>query len=385
MYDSVNLPLSKKKIIKKTLDVWFSNLIGLLLMIVLFAGALIFIVSTSSEAEGIRGLSFSIIVFVTFIILASITFFIWLYQYYYYKLYYYNFTEDGAEIKKGVFSRATGHIRYEKLQNIYVDQDFLDRIFGLYDIHYETAGEFSGFYSHVDGLEQENANKLVAFLNEKARGSGSINASRASAKANTAKVAQKSAKTVKSSKSGTAESNSQYDNVVLTRDNVPMDSKIIYLQTLGSFIGLLFMVGFFAIFIVMFAIGKNSTTGNDLNISAGTIWITSGVILLILLIMSYVYNLVWFKNFYFKFDNEKGEITSKVLGMSTSYLYYDRIQNVNVNQGFFDRMFGMYTISVETAGELSGLGLVLTGFRQEQAELLKNYLLDKAKSYKRNF
>ncbi len=370
MYDSVNLSLSKKKIIKKTLETWFSGfMLFILVCTLMFSSTMLILSFISPELQNSRGLASSMVIFFTIVFLALITFFIWLYQYYYYKLYYYNFTEDGAEIRKGVFSRATGHIRYEKLQNIYVDQDFLDRIFGLYDVHYETAGETSGFYSHVDGLNQENSEKLIAFLNEKARGGSKMEKTATSVK--TAKASQKSAKKI------TKEPASQYDNVVLTRENCPMDKKLVWSQIIGGVIGGAFLIAFFAFFYWI-------TERNNLSYSWNIFWIVIGIFLVLNFIWSTIYTLIWFKNFYFKFDNEKGEITSRVIGMSTSYLYYDRIQNVNINQGFFERLFGLYTVSIETAGEASSLGLVLTGFRQEQAELLKNYFLEKAKSYKKN-
>lgn len=119
----------------------------------------------SKSASGLGNTKSFLAIFLTVIVLDLIATSI--YHYLYYKLYYYNFTDEGAEIRKGVVSRQTGHVQYDRIQNIYIDQDFLDRIFGLYDIHYETAGEKSAFYSHVDGLNKENAEKLVAFLSKR--------------------------------------------------------------------------------------------------------------------------------------------------------------------------------------------------------------------------
>lgn len=120
---------------------------------------------------------------------------------------------DGAEIKKGVISNATGHVRYGKIQNIFVDQDFLDRVFGLYDVHYETAGESSDFYSHVDGLEKENADKLVKFLNERVQNKGYQNPQ-------TTSIAVE-----KEVEGATINEN---DQRVLTRENMPIEKKIIF-------------------------------------------------------------------------------------------------------------------------------------------------------------
>lgn len=88
------------------------------------------------------------------------------YQYFYYKTYFYDFSSEGAKISKGIFKRSTGYVTYDKILNIYLDQDPLDKMFGLYDAHFETAATESGSYSHVDGLDKENAEKLIYFLNK---------------------------------------------------------------------------------------------------------------------------------------------------------------------------------------------------------------------------
>jgi membrane protein YdbS with pleckstrin-like domain len=46
------------------------------------------------------------------------------------------------------------------LQDVYVDQDILDRIFSLYDVHVSSATIISGNLSHIDGLNKENAQAI---------------------------------------------------------------------------------------------------------------------------------------------------------------------------------------------------------------------------------
>ena len=65
---------------------------------------------------------------------------------------------------KGVVSRKRISIRYEKIQNIFIDQDFLDRIFKLYDVHIATADYQSAWTAHIDGVSRENAEKLKSIL-----------------------------------------------------------------------------------------------------------------------------------------------------------------------------------------------------------------------------
>jgi len=45
-----------------------------------------------------------------------------------------------------------------------VDQDLLDRIFGLYDVHLSSATISSGMEAHIDGLEKQAAEGLRNIL-----------------------------------------------------------------------------------------------------------------------------------------------------------------------------------------------------------------------------
>jgi len=163
MYNSINLPLSTKKIWKKSIE---KSWVAFCVLIFLSFYSFIELEPLLKTGSGYELFGY-LLIGGTGLILLLFIISIFIYEYYYYKLYYYNFTNEGAEVKKGVITVATGHIRYDRLQSIYIDQDLLDRIFGLYNIHYETAGEKSGFYSHVDGLPKESADKLVNFLKEK--------------------------------------------------------------------------------------------------------------------------------------------------------------------------------------------------------------------------
>lgn len=336
IYNSQNLPLSNLKIIKKTI------VSSLPISIIFFFMGLVFLIS-GKGSYALVSFSSGILVFVITII----------YQYFYYKLYFYDFSESKAEIRKGVISRATGFVRYERLQNIYLDQDILDRIFGLYDVHYETAGETSGFYSHVDGLNKENADKLVKFLNEK-----SGHASIASAK----KVLPKSIQTTE---------------IGLSRENCPISDMIIKKDIITS-------VGFSAFLFVMVLIFISNfgfMIGPDL--SYLLILYIFIIIFVSVTIISFLYTSIWYKNFFFLFDNEKGEIKSKVIGQMVSYLYYDRIQNINIKQGIIDRLFGLFSVTIETARETLAVTppLTIRGLNEVNAQRIRDFLMAKAKAY----
>ena len=337
MYNSQNLPLSPRKVTKK----FIARNWALIILILIF----LYFPITQLRPDNYGAL----LPFTFLILVFSVILFIgFIYEYLYYRLYYYNFQDDSAEIRKGVISRATGHVRYDRLQNIYVDQDVLDRIFGLYDVHYETAGEKSGFYSHVDGLRKENADKLVNFLKERAE-----------------------RKPINQASANPVTPVFQNQNTLISRSSCPLEPRVIISSTLG---------GSWIFLIVLFV--------------AGVVWelrfvqntLTPPVIgwgIAIAIFLSFIYTLVWYNNFNFSFSEERGEIKSSVIATSASFLAYDRIQNVNVHQGILDRLLGIYSVVIETAGETSGLKFVIYGLNRQNSEALKNFLLDRARAYKK--
>jgi len=273
-----------------------------------------------------------------------------IYQYYYYKLYDYEFTDEGGMIQKGVISRATGHVRYQRIQNIYIDQDVLDRLFGLYDVHYETAGEHSAFYSHVDGLRKEHANLLSDFLSERTSGLTSKKDIES-----TTKLASEDAVT---------DSNSTVE--VSSKAN-PLQPSVRWEKTIKTTLwtGLLLLVV--------------SSSWAEENIIG---WLIFLVITIPVLGSCWrVYYGVWYRNFRYSLGSTRGEVYSRVIGSSATLLYYDRIQDVSVSQGILERVFNLYSVFVQSAGSKYS-GLAITGLSKESANLIKDFLLERAKLYK---
>lgn len=94
------------------------------------------------------------------------------YNIFYFRFYFYDLKEDRIIIRKGVISRREITIYYGKIQNVFVDQDVLDRFFSLYDVHIATADFQSASMSHLDGVSKENAEVLRNSLLEKIKKSG---------------------------------------------------------------------------------------------------------------------------------------------------------------------------------------------------------------------
>jgi len=362
MYNSQNLPLSKKKVIKKSMP----NFIAIAILGI-FISVFTLIICVGINFSAIATLFIILIIWLLLIIFFAIPTYI--YQYYYWKLYYYNFEENSAEIKKGVIKQATGIVNYARIQNIYVDQDLFDRIYGLYDIHYETAGETSRFYSHVDGLEKENADKLLEFIKNKAHGMPIDNAANNINQVNIQNL----------------DEDDKYKNIVYTRNNLNVSKKIVYKGIISNLLSLILP------FLIFFFIILGRVEDENLKID----WFPYLVIFYFFITpaFSIIYSILWYKNFEFKFDSKIGFIKTKVLSQKMTYIYYDRIQNINMSQSFIDRILGIYTVTVETAGERSNIvvhqnynymfsGMTVPGLNKENAEGLKDFLMDRAKKYR---
>lgn len=146
-------PLSRRKIIKKTLA---STLLALILVPFIF-GFMIIIPATI-------GMYASWIIAGTLVFILVDMLLTYLYQQWYYDVYFYDFTQDYIVIKKGPITPREITIPYERVQDIYVDQDLLDRMFGLYDVHLSSATVSSGMEAHIDGVEKPAADGLRALL-----------------------------------------------------------------------------------------------------------------------------------------------------------------------------------------------------------------------------
>lgn len=162
-------PLSEKKIIKKILGNAVSVpsfILLIILLITLITGGEIFSLFFDGDAD----LAIFPLYFLAFGILwlLSIIFNIF-YQPLYLKAYYYELDDDHITIRKGVWMPHEITIPYERVQDIYVDQDFLDRIFGLYDVHLSSATFASGALAHIDGLERRASDGLKQLLMAKVR------------------------------------------------------------------------------------------------------------------------------------------------------------------------------------------------------------------------
>src|SRR3989344_5511556 len=116
-------PLSTKKVLKKTTT---STLAYVILLLLIYVSLVLIFFSFALPIKNIGLITFGIVGFLSVIILVT-----YFYQLWYYNVYFYDLTEDYIVIKKGPITPHEITVPYERVQDVYVDQDIFDRLFGL--------------------------------------------------------------------------------------------------------------------------------------------------------------------------------------------------------------------------------------------------------------
>lgn len=161
---SKTIRLSRRKIIKKTLKstilLAFASLLAILTF--LFYPSLI-----RETLSSVIALDEAIILALLILVCVLAVVLNFLYHYAYYKTYYYDITNDMLVIRKGVFTPKEISIPFSRIQDVYVDRDFLDLLLGLYDVHVSSATLQSGVDAHIDGVKAKHATMLKELILEK--------------------------------------------------------------------------------------------------------------------------------------------------------------------------------------------------------------------------
>lgn len=319
----IKFPLSPKKfwkkIISRSISIFiFSAIIGFLI-----AGAIVgftFVKTDSVSISGIILTGFLAFIFVFLVILALYA----IYVRAYIKRYYYDCANQLITIKKGVFAPTEIHVMYQKIQDVYVDQDILDRIMGLYDVHIASATATSGIEAHIDGVEQAYAEEIKNFILNKIQGGGT-------GSSNTPNVSNSPTPSPKF-----------ISDKKISSENYPIVSAWTTCMVISSIFASLFLsfaIGglfFFLLFPIILAV-----------------WIAA--------------LLIWKKNFYFEFMPEYLLLKTGIIGRQEKHLPYKSIQNLIVSQGIIERMFGIATVKIENAAfegmnsQNSGFGMRING------------------------
>ena len=94
-------------------------------------------------------------------------FLIIIYQWLYIWTYFYDLDDHFLRVRKGVLIRREVSVPYNRIHDVYFDQDPLDHILNLYDLYVATASEISHTETHIDGLSRQNGEAVRNLLLEK--------------------------------------------------------------------------------------------------------------------------------------------------------------------------------------------------------------------------
>lgn len=85
----------------------------------------------------------------------------------YFITYFYDVDNKNIIIRKGVIAKREIILPFSRITDVNVEQDFLDVVFGLYDIHISSPTAESGKFAHIDGLNKKSAIRIRNILIDK--------------------------------------------------------------------------------------------------------------------------------------------------------------------------------------------------------------------------
>ena len=308
-------PLSPAKFRKKIFQalpkaIFFSLILG-------GVGGLIIVLGFLSRVPGERALytfigsgllSFLVVIAVYLTIYGG-------YVHLYIRRYYYDANDQFLTIQKGVFAPREIHVNYQKIQDVYVDQDILDRLMGLYDVHIASATVASGMEAHIDGVDAPVAEALKNMLLT----SIGLNSSAQSVM----QEAQPTRSVPASAASG------------FSSKEYPIDGKYRITAVLSCAFSAASVTA-----LIIFVLRKSFTP--EYLPYMFFIWLAIWIVLAI-------YQLVWLSSFYFELTPQFILMRSGIIARQEKHVPYRTVQDVILSRNFIDQLLGLSTVTVENA------------------------------------
>ena len=237
------------------------------------------------------------------------------------------FVENKHFIKSlGIFTKKNSTIPYEKVRNIYINQGVLDRIFNIYTIKLETAGNSWELKSegYLLGVSKEDAYRLLETLIYK-------------------------------------QNNKGYEEDKSKEIVVRQDYQIIYKEFKNVSKGYIYYETFNAFFIFLFI---------------------ANVLFMIPLLIYYKYATEAQKNYKYMISKDALIIEMGVFNKERTEIPYEKIENIDIVQNLRERFFRIHRVEVQTAGSRKQKGSkrlpegLIAALDKEEAEQLKKDLLE---------
>lgn len=290
-------PLHRRKFWKKVIPKLFAFLV---FCIVTF----VFSVNLPEVEAAYDSSSVGALIFAISVLVAGCPLILYMvYLHYYIAWYYYHANDSFITIKKGVFMPAEINVQYLKIQDVNVDQDLLDRILGIYDVHLASATFQSGIEAHIDGVGLEQAKALKEFL------LGKI-----SNKEETGQSSQGEKKPAAPDPVNTA----FLSTTNFSSDTYPIEQE------------------WMTMWIVIACV-------------AAVIFVSNLLLPIPVLVGIIVFAKVYKKNYRFEFTPDFIFLRTSVITTKEKHLPYSAVQDVTVQQGLMDRIFGLSNVIIMNA------------------------------------
>lgn len=321
-------PLSPRKFWKKLLPHLISGTIAVVFLLISTVSVLLSPFTDKDAQHGLIGILLGFIFLLLIVLIISVTLRA-LYIRAYIRSYYYDTADNFVTIRKGVFTPSEIHVQYSKIQDVYVDQDILDRIMGLYDVHIASATFSSGIAAHIDGLDKVGAEGLKQLLLTKIQHSGN---NQTPTPTPTASAPDNFVA------SGVAES--------INSETYPISTKWIVSKIIWGFIHSLWTIAI----VYSYFYFKDELGGSIVMFIVSVILLGLGFA-----VLYGIYLFLWRNNFHFNFEDHYITLRQGIISKAEQHIPYKNIQDVRLSQSLLDRVLGTCSINIENA-VMSGMG-----------------------------
>jgi uncharacterized membrane protein YdbT with pleckstrin-like domain len=157
-----------------------------------------------------------------------------------------------------------------------------------------------------------------------------------------------------------------------------LSDKAIISNSIGTIISTLFFVGF-ALFFVFASISDSGDESADLSALPLEL-IAIGLVVAALLAVGY--SVLWVRLFGYELADKEVKIEKGVISKSYDSIPYSRIQNVGIERSLLERILGISTLQIHTAGHSgqgSGAEGNIPGVEKNSAEEVREAIMEKAR------
>lgn len=349
-------PLSRRKFWKKLIsDHWWTVFLALLwVLFINFALS----ITLDEEWSGLlieRIIYSSILVWIIIIPLI-------IYIKKYISNYYYEWENEYLTIRKWVFTSTEIHVPYNKIQDVYVDQDIFDRFFfWLYDVHISSATAWSAMEAHIDGVDEICAEWLKEYILTRMKWGEN--------KKEETKIIS-------------PQEEFKFINNVLWTQNIsnttyPLSAKWFLVNTLNIFLSSITTALLIALYIFIREDWSTSfwSVIEKIGLSNSIIWIIW--VIVIVLTWAIIYTRLFKKNYKFEFLKDYIQQKTGILSRSESNVPYQRIQDVTIQQSFIERIVWIYNVNIANASQWNlnnASDVSLVWLSKTDAETISNLL-----------